>query len=166
LCYLIHIGIPAAHAERVVSPRPFRVARHDNPSVSAAFGPSFKPFSIESGGCACSIYSSPDAQHLETKPSPESRRKRYEKLGWSEAKIRRALSDAERERTEERDGIRDDVTAYIAELAAAAGELKLIVHEYRGLFAEEHVPHARNHALTADELRGFPIALDTVYTIR
>lgn len=166
MCYLIHVGVPAAHAERVVSPRPFRVARHLNPSVTAAFGPAFTTFSVESGGCSCSIYSSPDAPRVE-KASPDKRRKYYQKLGWSESKIARALADAERDRPKQRDGVRDDVAAFIAGLAEEAGEVKLIVHDFRGLFADEEIPHSRAHALTIDEFRrGFPIAVDTVYTIR
>jgi hypothetical protein len=166
LCYLIHLGIPAAYAERVDSPRPFRVARHRNPSVTAAFGPAFITFSVESGGCSCAIYSSPDAPRLD-KAWPGKRRKYYEKLGWPEAKIQRALADAEATRTGHRHGVREDVAAFIAALAEGAGGVRLLVHDFRGQFGDEEIPHSRAHALTIAELRrGFPIAVDTVYTIR
>ena len=156
------------HAESVQSPRAFRVAPQQNPSVNAAFGPAFVSFSVASGGCACELYSSPEAR--QRKDRSDSRRRRYERMGWSDAKIQRALGDSAEARSHSRHGppgIREDVAAFLGDLAERSGELRLIVHHYHGLFSEETVPSAGSHTVTVDELRrGFPFLEDTLYVLR
>jgi hypothetical protein len=66
-------------------------------------------------------------------------------MGWSAAKIQRALEDSAEalQQTDVRfaspPGIRADVVAFIGNIADAAGEATLIIHQYRGTFAEETV---------------------------
>lgn len=169
MCYLIHIGVPAKHAGAVRTGRVPHVEAHENPSVSRAFGPSIATFSVTDGQCACNLYTSPDAPSRD-RDSATSRRK-YERLGWSEAKIARALGASEessRLRQHPR-GLRQDVVELVSGLAATAGEVRLIVHHYHGSFAEERVEPRGTREMSAAELReggASAVVQDMVYVIR
>jgi hypothetical protein len=171
MCYLIHIGVPTAHAESIESQRVPRIAPQQNASVAAAFGPSFVLFSVSDGGCACNLYSSPDAGH-DAQDRKDTKRRKYERMGWSAAKITRALAasdDAHAQSGRRIAGLRDDVVAIVANLAATAGEVRLLVHHYHGMFAEERVvPRGTRHIGASELRRGDPAAIseDIVYVIR
>jgi hypothetical protein len=170
VCYLIHIAVPASQAERVESPRVPRVESHHNPSVSAVLGSSLATFSVTDGGCACSLYSSPDGGANDRDPA-ESKRRKYERLGWSKAKVARALRTAEEAHSQSRHhtGIRHDVAEIIASLVETTGEVRLFVHHYHGSFAEQRVVSRGTRSMGAYELQSAAhtrIAEDTVYIIR
>lgn len=162
VCALISLGVPLSHPlQRQRLPR---IDRIDNPAVAAAFGERFAQYSITEGQCSCDLYSrfmpEPDA-------GDSKRRRKYERMGWSSAKIERALAESARPRQHD-DGLRADVAALIAGIAEAAGEVRLIVHTYRGSFAEERVRVGDHVTLSAKELRAdgrHTIAEDTLYTI-
>jgi hypothetical protein len=169
MCYFIHIGVPAAHAATIESPRVPRIEPHDNPSVAAAFGPSFALFGITDGGCACRLYSSPDG--WSDRDRTDTRRRKYERMGWSEAKIARALaaSGEAQAQSEREPGLSADVAKLVANIATTAGEVRLIVHDYRGSFAEERVVAGEPRSVGAGELIASQYAAireDTVYVIR
>lgn len=172
MCYLIHVGVPAAHAASIRTQRSPRVDRHSNPSVAEAFGSDFALYSITDGGCSCRLYASPGARSRRSRRS-ESLKKKYERLGWSEEKIARALASSndalEQNHHDDGPGLGADVAGYVASLAESFGEVQLIVHEYRGSFAEEVVVPVRTVAMSAHELRAagrFAIEVDTVHNIR
>jgi len=170
MCYLIHIGVPVAHTQSVRAQRSPRVERHSNASVERAMGSEYALFSIADGGCSCSLYSSPEAKSRRSGRN-ESLRKKYQRLGWAEEKIARALlasNDAlTKNQHDDGSGIRADVAEYVIRLVETAGEVRLLVHDYRGTFAEEVVTTAVGRvAMSLDELRTGGraiIALDTVY---
>jgi hypothetical protein len=168
VCYLIHLGVPESSADAVPPGRVPRIARQNNPSIAAAFGRSYVLFSITDGGCACALHSA-RAEPGETADVVVTKRRKYERRGWSEAKIERALaaSDAARAPTVT-GGISKDVAALIAGIARAAGEIRLLVHAYHGRFAEEPVvPVAvkRVHVNAFETSAHAAVAEDTVYAI-
>jgi hypothetical protein len=170
MCYLIHLGVPVRSAAAIQSNRLPHVSPARNESVSAAFGPAFALFSVSEGGCACNLYSPPKAGS-DDQDRMETRRKKYERLGWSAAKIDRALADSVEARAHaeetKRAGLREDVAIYVADLADRAGEVRLVVHFYHGSFSDEQVPSRTTRTIAAHELRrGLPLAEDTVYIIR
>lgn len=170
MCYLIHIGVPAKHAASVRMQRVPRVDALHNPFVSAAFGASFATFGVTDGGCACNLYSSPDAPAAD-RDDPATSRRKYERLGWSEAKIARALAASAEASSHRhpRTGLREDVVELVSGLVQAAGEVRLLVHHYHGKFARERVGSQGTRIMSANELRnggGSTIAEDLVYIIR
>lgn len=169
MCYLIHIGVPTWYEPSVEAPRDFHVGRHHNPSIDAAFGSAFAAFTVSDGGCSCAMYVPPRNQGTEDRRT-ERKRKKYSRLGWSESKVQRATTAAagalEHSSQLRRSGLRKDVAQYVAELTDVALEVKLVVHEYRGLFASEHVPSSAPKRITTNDLReGVALSVDTVYTI-
>jgi hypothetical protein len=114
------------------------------------------------------LYSTPEAPDAD-RDSERERRRKYERLGWSEAKIARALADSASTHSPGARGLRQDVRELVAGLAAIAGEVRLLVHVYRGSFGDERVESQGTRELRASELRngaGAEVGLDTVYVIR
>lgn len=172
MCYLIHVGVPIAHAAAVKAQRAPRVERCRNASVEQAFGTAFALFSVADGGCSCRLYSSPATKSRPARRS-DALRKKYVRMGWSEEKIARALSSSnDAMSTSQHDdspGLGRAAAEYVADLAGRCSEIRFIVHDYRGLFAEEVVVPARTVRMSPDELRAgghFRIETDTVYEIQ
>lgn len=141
------------------------LARQENPDVGAAFGEEFALFSITDGQCSCHLYDSPAAAEREP---DHARRRKYERRGWSQARIERALAAAEQAAALPDRGVKENAAALIADLAERFGEVRLLVHEYRGSFAEERVRAHGEERISAAELRGagrHRIELDTIYVI-
>ncbi|HEY0158705.1 MAG TPA: hypothetical protein VGF28_15585 [Thermoanaerobaculia bacterium] len=174
MCYLIQFGVPARHAHAVPKGRLPRVDRQHNPSVSAAFGSSFATFCVTDGGCSCHLYSAPDREGSERDRTRTGMlRRKYERLGWSKAEIARALAASVEGRAQSNHdsppGIRPDVAELLADLVDVAGEIRLIVHQYHGSFAEEPIPTPAACSMSAREFREAghaAILQDTVYVIR
>lgn len=168
MCYLIHVGVPSWYESSVEAPREFHVERHHNASVEAAIGSEFALFSISDGGCSCAMYVAPRHRGTEDRRA-DRMRKKYGRLGWSEAKVQRALTAATeaRARNTRPPGLRVDVSEYIADLADVVLEVRLIVHDYRGPFSEEHVSSGAPKSVQASDVReGLIFNVDTVYTVR
>ena len=168
MCYLIHFGVPSWYESSVEAPREFHVERHHNASIEAAIGSEFAVFSVSDGGCSCAMYVAPRHRGTEDRDAEKKRRK-YGRLGWSEAKVQRALTAATEahSRNTRPPGFRIDVSEYIADLADVVLELKLIVHDYRGLFSEEQVSSSAPKSVKVSDIReGLILNEDTVYTVR
>lgn len=170
MCYLIHFGVRDEYACDLETRRQPHVARHANASVEAAFGPGFSLFLVADGGCSCSLYSSPRSKGRERS---ETLREKYARLGWSEAKIARALEASAAAREQNRRateaGLREDIASFLADLANDAGEVRVIVHHYHGSFAEERVTAAGSETIAAGDLRTggrHEILEDRVYRIQ
>ena len=169
MCYLIHIGVPQSRADEVPRSRLPRIARQENPSIAEAFGRGFVLFSVTDGGCACKLFSPPSAPDP-WRDSPERKKRQYGRLGWSQAKIDRALATFEQDRSTSNRGagLRQEVAAFIGELAVAFGEVKLLVHEYRGLFGTEKVIPRGSRSLRAEEFEGpayCAVSEDVIYIV-
>ncbi|HEY0142093.1 MAG TPA: hypothetical protein VGF48_14430 [Thermoanaerobaculia bacterium] len=166
MCYLISLGVPERHARSLRATRLPRVDRQENPSISAMFGEELAQFSVTDGQCSCSLYSVPDKEGDSARV--DARRQKYERMGWSRAKIDRALADAERPQPA-RSGVTESVASTITDLAESCGEVRMIVHVYRGSFAEERVRVHETREITPADLRGaarYDIEVDTLYVIR
>lgn len=168
MCYLIHLGVPRSHAQDVPAGRVPRVEPQENPSISAAFGPAFALFSIADGGCSCSLYTAPDPARAER--DALAKRRKYERLGWSPAKIERALvaSGQSRSETPRRSGIRHDIATLIGQIARMASEVRLLVHAHHGAFREEIIVPQSTRLLNVEELEASAhatVAVDVVYSI-
>jgi hypothetical protein len=173
MCYLITFAVPEGQASGVPSGRLPRVAPHQNQSLQDLAGPGFALFSISEEGCSCRLFSPPadgDATFAERRA--RTLRQKYARSGWSKEKIDRALASSaealEHNQHRSEEGLRSDVAAYLAELAERAGPVKVIVHSFRGSFAEEPVAAARRVELSATGLRQRPqsVVEDVLYTIR
>ena len=166
MCYFLDIAVPERFAELVESPRGLHIGRHHDPAMVAALGPSFAIFTVEDGGCACKLYTAPRADPA--KDRAEAQRQKYKRMGWSEAKIARALADAAAAPDHEREpGLRRDVAELIAALADRVAEVRLFVRHYERARGDEQVRVNAQRTVTAQELRdGLAVDEDVVYVIQ
>lgn len=171
MCFFLTIAVPAVHGDRIREvfdfAHGFRTHNTTNPSITVHLPARFAARLLTTGMCSCDLYARPGAAE-ETDPTSHLRR-RYEKRGWSEAKIQRAVeqssaSAANPKRNRARSGFRDDVIERLVALCHSAGSVAVVVHWYRGdveteRFAVRRVMpcgcdelFARAHALAEDEL--------------
>ena len=139
MCYFITVGLPEDKAEfldRQV-PRGFHIAPIANLSVLQQMGQGFRTYLLMSGGCSCELFrKSPtetDGDQQTWRHSKQERfRQRFEKMGWSPAKIDRALAQRSKGRRETFTGLRSDVQCFLGKLAMNVGQLAVVIHWYHG----------------------------------
>ena len=143
MCYFLTLALPSSSVSRLRDEfqRGFVVLPTSNPAIRRALPGSFELRLLTSGMCSCDLYREPGSQ-FPPRPSEDELRARFEKRGWSRAKIERAVSQS-LARADGRlsfSGLRADVAARITALAQAEGPLALVVHFYSGAVETEAVP--------------------------
>jgi hypothetical protein len=143
MCYFITIAVPigaaaaviASHAGAGISIEPTR-----NASALAAAGAGRSPLLVTGGGCSCGWYNRPASLDAEAKAARA--KARYERLGWSRAKIERALSSIERS-TRADDGLHRVIVGLLREVVLAHGGAAVWVHDFSGHVERETYTIAR-----------------------
>lgn len=171
MCYFVTIAT-AAPLERVRKhfPRGFRVLTYKNPGLSAPFAgsPSFLAI-VSDTDCSCALFC-PSAEPERARASRiEKLCRKYERLGWSRAKIERALVSARAAALLGQGagwtGFRPDLRGLLANLAKDLGEIAVLVHEYAGGLEDEAVPVKGRRRIRADEVATVEPAIDEWLTI-
>ncbi len=134
MCYFLTIGVDSKGIEALVQavPRGMALGRVNNPHVTRHMGATNCTFVLTSGMCSCDLYYGRSATTPET---VEARtRRKYEKLGWSAAKIDRALeaTASHAKKTPSFLGPRGDVRELLASVAEPLGNLAFLAHFYGG----------------------------------
>ncbi len=138
MCYFITVGLPEDKAPILEThvPRGFHIAPVFNRSVLRQMGDGFSTYLLMSGGCSCGLFFEPSGETEEDCQAREDSRQerlrhKYEKKGWTTAKIERALTQRPREQAIELPvGLRGDVQRFLGELAMSVGQLAVVVHWY------------------------------------
>jgi hypothetical protein len=135
MCFFLTVAVPAKQVKRIgeVFARGFGTHATQNASVSAALPVGYKARLVTSGMCSCGLYAPPRVA-AESDPSARLRSK-YEKLGWTEAKIQRSLKQNVASTSQQHPpvpGLRDDVADRLNALCRAAGSVAFLVHWYNG----------------------------------
>jgi hypothetical protein len=140
MCYFLTVAVPAKHVdflERLFQPE-FQTLALTNPHAATAFPLDYIPRVITSGICSCDLFASPD--RTQTDDFTAQLRLKYQREGWSEAKIQRAIEQAETSRARsprlER-GLRSDVVDRLRKLTETAGAAGVFSHWYAGDVASE-----------------------------
>jgi hypothetical protein len=141
MCQLVTIGVPKSSGSAAPTfggPRdPLAVAPSQNPHVAAIFPATDLRFQVTIGGCSCGLVG---RNHGAGEDGSSRQRLRYERMGWSRAKIERALQASTTARGRDRTydparRFRDGVLALLDRVPS----LRLFVHTYRGDFDTEVV---------------------------
>jgi hypothetical protein len=110
-------------------------------------------FELTLGHCSCDFLSAG------TQPSVEDRLARlqvkYEKRGWSQRKIARAVADwqvAHERQIERRAAPEEQFVALLRALASRLGEVRVFVHFYSGQFDSEEMRTRGQVTIAADRL--------------
>ena len=134
-----------------------------NTHVQDILGPQLHAVWVTQGHCSCGLTTRPPRHE------PEDRlRARYERRGWSQAKIGRALRDrrsAYRRRIPLHAGLLENA---LTELARRHGSVIVFPEDYRGLIATEVVSAKASEELTLKEWaeRGWTLSEGTRVTLR
>lgn len=171
MCFFITLALSAEHAALVarMADQKLAIRPQTNASVARLVGDRAM-FILTSGGCSCDLYVSKSGDGTAAARELNAARRRYSKLGWSAAKVERAL--AARHTSADRGrrvvGLRQDARELVARIAEAAGEVGLLVHAYSGDVEVETVLAARGGVSTPDDLRTGTTSLaeDVVLWIR
>ena len=133
MCYFITLGIQADRLSvlNTAVPRDLSAWRCENPYILKHMEVGCHGYALTDRHCSCDLYSCPSGQKGSTDPLFKRRRK-YERRGWSEAKIQRALDDSSAHGKPVKVGLRDDVRVLIADLVDKAGRIDVFVHFYSG----------------------------------
>jgi hypothetical protein len=119
---------------------PLAMRPSTNPSVRSLFPKTDRLFEVTHGGCSCDVVAS------RQEPDSEGRRARlragYERKGWSDAKIARALAESD-SRHHRRVSQRHDPGAHfirlVHTLAGRPGGVRVLIHFYSGRFDSEEI---------------------------
>src|SRR4051794_39247903 len=126
MCYFLTIAVPSPHAERIggMFGRGFQTHPTANPSVTSALPAGYAARLITRGMCSCDLYARPRGADA---PDPAAHlRREYERRGWSEAKIQRALEQIDVKASKKNratSGFRSDVLSGIEALCHTAGSV-------------------------------------------
>jgi hypothetical protein len=154
MCFYVIIAVPADRGDHVpeVFGQGFKTSPTANRSISAALPAGYPARLITNGMCSCDLYASPRS---ETEADPEDHlRRKYAKLGWSDAKITRAVEQAKAKGSKNLHarGLRSDVVSRLQELCQSAGKVAVLVHWYHGDVETERLSLTRAQPCDCGEL--------------
>jgi hypothetical protein len=168
VCYIITIAVSntskdairAAHAAPDLS-----IDVTANPAAVAAAGAGRTPLLVTGGGCSCGWYTEPASHRHEQRAARA--RARYQRLGWSQAKIDRALASVVCQ-ARPGDGLHPVIVDLLRSIAASCGRVSVWVHDFHGRLEHEPYTIARREQWTLAELehRASTLGLDTIADIR
>lgn len=134
MCFIVTVGVAGFRGDATA---PFRSAGFaaepaSNPT-STAMPRDATRLEITAGGCACSFYCGDTPQ----KADPDAARSRYERKGWAQAKIDRALASSRAaHKGTPRNELAGQFTAAIGTLAKQGARITLLAHMFSGSFDE------------------------------
>jgi hypothetical protein len=156
MCYLVTIGTRELWSGVEVLPgrdQLLAVRPSTNGSLRAVFPPEDHLFEITSGHCSCDLVIG------EARPTVEDRLARlragYEKRGWSQTKIARAVADcqfAQERQLDTRAAPKEHLVALLRTLASRPGGVRVFVHFYSGQFDREEMRTRGQVAVAVDSL--------------
>lgn len=135
MCFFLTIAVPLQHTTRVrewMSPE-LKTHPTKNPSVMAALPPDYAAHLVTTGMCSCDLYACPESE--KPKDRTAHLRQKYERLGWSKAKISRAIKQVESDSARAKkplSGFRPDVVERAVAICRVTGNLAIVVHWYQG----------------------------------
>ncbi len=152
MCFFITIAVPAHSAELICqqhSTRQLTISATTNPSALAAAGAGRLPLLVTGGGCSCAWYKPPAAADAQAKLARA--RAKYEKLGWSAAKIDRAMDAMERTPRQD-EGLHHVILDLLRTIVTAHGPAAIWVHDFSGNIELEPYTISRHEQWSSSSL--------------
>jgi hypothetical protein len=136
MCFLVTVGVAGFRGDITA---PFRAAGFTtNPAVnptSAAMPRNAVRIDVTAGWCSCDFYGGDTPQKSDA--DPDAVRRKYERKGWTQAKIDRAIASSRSVRAATPRKNRDEqFAAAIGTLARQGARVTLLAHMFSGSFAE------------------------------
>lgn len=167
MCYFITMAVPKGQAEDIrkkYAESGLSLDPTSNPSAQQPAGPDFVPLLVTGGGCSCAWYVRPDCDTHDEEQ--RRRREKYRKLGWSDAKIERALATPPKTPPPD-SGLHPTIRDLLKEVAAECGEVRVWVHDFTGRAESEPytIRRTQSCALSEVDSHARELGLDNVLTI-
>ena len=143
MCYLVTIGIRESigRVEAMLGDGQLLAVRaSQNASLRSVFPKEDRLFALTSGHCSCDLVIPSSQRSVEQQRS--RLQARYQREGWSQAKIARALADWEAAHARQmvaRTASGMQLYALLRALANKPGGLRVLIHFYSGRFDNEEV---------------------------
>ena len=136
MCYLISVLVLDFDGNLSEHFRPYNLVASPtrNPTVLRAL-PGM-PYDITDGHCSCAFYGMPDAIDRVEAQLTEAR-ERYQKTGWSQTKIDRALEGKSRSLSRRARTPAFEFSGALGSLVGGGAEVRLLCHSYTGRFGDE-----------------------------
>ena len=154
MCFFLTIAVPAKHVDQIgaVFGRGFQSRLSVNPSVESALPTGFAARIVTRGTCSCDLYG--PAHQAPSVDSADHLRRKYERRGWSNAKIARAIEQASNSRRpgSGASGLRVDVVERLTSLCRNVGSVAVFVHWYHGDPQAERVTLRTEQQCPCEEL--------------
>jgi hypothetical protein len=121
MCYMIVVALPPAAQEKWLARLPSPLRRRPNryPALPEAMS-RWEPVTVVTAQCSCDLFHPPD------EAKTRNLRRKYERQGWSAARIERTL--ASRPPDGFPGSLHPDLRQWLAEAAKEAGGAYLLVH--------------------------------------
>jgi len=167
MCYFITIGLPKLKADIILNeiPKGLRFVATVNPNIISQLPENYIAHHVVSGMCSCDLFKSSKSNKAEKER--ESLLRKYKKKGWSEDKIKRALSDHENNIKKSFSGFREDIISWVTSLVQDLEQpLLLLVHMYSGAVETEEF-QVKKRKIAVEDLVSFHKAFpeDTMVSI-
>jgi hypothetical protein len=136
MCVIVTVGVAGFRGDATA---PFRAAGFTtrpaiNPT-SAAMPRDAVRIDVTAGGCSCDFYCGDTPQKSE--PDPVAERRKYERKGWTQAKIDRAIGARRSARpATPRKNLDDQFAAAVESLAKQGARVTLLAHMFSADFDE------------------------------
>jgi hypothetical protein len=131
MCWYLIVAIPRDEkdlSERIL-PGGLSLVDCANKCVRRTISDTFQCMFLVYGFCSCDLYQDTDEG---MRPRRKARARKYRRKGWSEAKIERALQQAQDAYDEKPVGLREDVIRYLDAMVNAGGVVGVLLHFFNG----------------------------------
>ena len=172
MCYFITVAAVGSTAEALlnVRSRGLDVSPYTNRYLSRQLPEGSRTFALTSGGCSCGLYRGDPPNDEQDQEVLKRLRTKYQKKGWSQAKIERAIGDPEHRLRQRQPfvGLRPDIRSLLADIAEQYGELAIVIHFYSGNVEDEHITLQQGDHISPSDLRDAKrtIGEDTIVWVR
>ena len=133
MCYFVTVGVNEDNASWLLDsiPRGMAIYPYANKSITKHLPKSYRTYVITSGMCSCDLF----RRSFENSPSAEEHtdrlRLKYEKKGWTPAKIQRAIDQSSATQPLETFvGLCPDLRKLLADIVERVDDMALVVHFY------------------------------------
>ncbi len=155
MCHYVTVGVPAEKAgylEQAI-PRGLVADPTANHSIARHLPKDYRTYLVTSGMCSCDLFRRPVGP-VEQEAHRKKFHKKYQKRGWSKAKIERAMAQAASKAPAVTfSGLRPDLREGLADLVGKTRELAIVVHWYNGLVETEQVPIGEAESVDVEPFR-------------
>lgn len=156
MCYFVTLGIPSKVDIREWVSSDLALTPAENPALRDLFPAKDTLYYVTCGQCSCGLFVLPQDEQVESQQL-EAVRLRHRKLGWSEAKITRAIEAAQKKQGHTLES-RTLFLEAVTNLVERFDSLRLFAHFFSGDVEDEPVVAMAQIAISLPEFQetGFP----------